>query len=192
MRGMLGMPARTTQGTTQMTKATATTTMDDADVPNPAGMFIPILLNLVFAGTTLSARHLCILCFWAVKMGCTDPLIKRFSYKPSAQSGKFQAHIDKVLGVSTKRARYKLPLPTYIRGAVMRQMVPTPVLLPWEELLDEIFELPTFEDDLIRAVRDRRMPPPYYANVVVQESEAAGETIPPVPLGIFIDAAPQE
>ena len=56
--------------------------------------------------------------------------------------------------------------------------------------MEEISELPTFEDDLIRAVRDRRMPPSYYANAVVQESEAVGETIPPVPLGIFIDAAP--
>ena len=46
-------------------------------------------------------------------------------------------------------------------------MVPTPVLFYWEELLDEISELPTFEDDLIRAVRDRRMPPSYYANAVV-------------------------
>ena len=46
---------------------------DDADVPNPAMIFIRILLNLVFVGT-LSARHLCILCFWAVKMGCEDPI----------------------------------------------------------------------------------------------------------------------
>ena len=122
---------------------------EDAEpTPIEAGnCLLVFLLDMLFKGV-ISARAVCVICYWVGKMGFRDHRISRFGLRPGSPSGHFQRHIDKRMGVSTRDARYRIGLPTYTRGGVTREFIQTPVLLPYEELLDEINDLPTFDKRL--------------------------------------------
>ena len=152
-----------------------------------AGELIKFLLTRHVEGT-ISARTMCVICWWAVKAGCRSEKVSKFAYSPEAQTGKYQRHVDAAMGVSTKnQSSYRVDVPSYLKHGLTRQEVPTTVGIPHEQLLEEIADNVTFEDDLHSAVQERRLPPSYYSHDVVLAADGAGDPHPPVPIGMFID-----
>ena len=165
--------------------------VDDGGDPSKehAGeQLLDLLLQLLFAGR-ISASLVCIVCWWAWKAGCESSCLQRFAYRPGAQSGKYQGHIDTALGVSTKSASHSINVPMYPKSSVRRVDLAIPVEVPHEELLSEIEEDPCFDDALAKAVERRRLPPSYYDHDVVVDAAAKGQS-PPVPIGMFVDGVP--
>ena len=133
------------------------------DVEEAGGMLVKVLLSLLFAGS-ISAKMVCVICWWAWRAGCRSQKVIKMAHKPTAPSGHYQRRIDRVLGVSTKKAAYRIDLPLYIRGGISRRQVSTPVELGYERLLTEIEGLPNFERDLKRTVAEGALPPSYYTH----------------------------
>ena len=128
-------------------------------------VLVDILLSLVIAGA-MSARVLCTICWWAWKAGCRGEAVKKFAHCPDAQSGKFQKKIDRKMGVDLSKASYRIPIPTYAKGGLVRTTPPTPVELPSEVLAEELENEPGFDDLLDEAVRSRKLPPSYFNHEV--------------------------
>ena len=136
---------------------------ETTDTGRAGAALVRVLLSLLFGGK-LSAKMVCSICWWAWRSGSKCPNVKRMAYKPSSPSGHFQRHIDRVLGVSTKNAAYRIDLPLYTRGGIARRQISTPVELGYERMLEEIEEHPTFEHDLARAAEEHALPPSYYSH----------------------------
>ena len=166
--------------------SSASSSSSEPEIQQACDLMVEFLLQMLFKGT-VSAKAVCTICWWAWKAGCGG-YVQRLAYNPTAQTGKFQRHIDKVLGVSTKSPAYTIDLPHYTHGDLIRKLEPVPVEIPHQELLDEIANTPTYEDDLHRCVQSRLMPPSYYSHPTVLESEP--DALPPGAVGIFIDGAP--
>ena len=136
---------------------------EDEVLPERAGEnLLNLLFGMLWAGEKMTAKSFCCILWWAFKAGAAYEGVQKYSYRPSAQSGKFQAHIDKTMGVSTKKAPYRIRLPGHTRGGIHRTWLNTPVEIPYECLLDELEDHVTFEADLQRAVSGGEMPPSYY------------------------------
>eukprot|EP00969_Alexandrium_andersonii_P138436 6121923-Alexandrium_andersonii.AAC.1 len=70
--------------------------------PEEAGRrFVETPLSLYFDGR-LSAKILCVLCFWAAKSGATGPA-RDFAHRPDDQFGRRQRKLDGALGVEMGR-----------------------------------------------------------------------------------------
>ena len=147
---------------------------------------VRFLLDLQIGGR-MSARTLCVICWWASKAGCRSSELAKYAHEPEAQSGKFQRRIDSAMGISVNTASYSIRVPVYKKGGVTREEEETAVEIPYEQLLAEIADTPDFEDTLRNAVDQNRMPISYYSHEVVRAARAAGEAKPPVPVGLFID-----
>ena len=104
--------------------------------PGRAGeLLVQLLIELLCAGH-ISAKLLCTICYYVWKAGAQSEAIREFSYNPDAQSGKFQKHVDRKMGVSTRSpSMYTLKVPGHARGTALRTYVTTPAMIPYEELL---------------------------------------------------------
>eukprot|EP00969_Alexandrium_andersonii_P052806 2319988-Alexandrium_andersonii.AAC.1 len=64
--------------------------------------------------------------------------VDHFALRPTAQSGQFQARLDKVLGIRSDRASYlRLPVPLHTKWDVERRVHELPVVAPQEALEKE-------------------------------------------------------
>ena len=135
---------------------------DHVSEERAAELLLEFLLSLLLSGSTVTARTVCVILWWAWKAGLGHDGVKRFAYRPSAQSGKYQAHIDRAMGVSTKTGSYYIDLPLYLKGALTRSEVRTLMEIPSEYFLNEIADHPTFESDLQEVVSQGRLPRSYY------------------------------
>eukprot|EP00959_Pyramimonas_sp_CCMP1952_P345851 7243157-Pyramimonas_sp.AAC.1 len=135
-------------------------TASDDPVSN-SNALVHFLLNLVFAGQ-MSARTMCVICWFACRGGCKGHDIARYAFSPDAQSGKYQAHLDRCLGINTKNAAYMIDVPLLRRGALVRRRVPTAVQIPHVDLLDEAEGTTTLQDTLDVAIQQNKLPPSYF------------------------------
>ena len=96
-----------------------------------AGELIEFLLSLQISGK-ISARTLCVICWWAQKAGADSRQISKFAQSPTSQSGKFQRRVDSGLDVSTQTSvSYRVKVPVYTKTGVSRQGGDTAV---WDSL----------------------------------------------------------
>lgn len=136
---------------------------DESEEGQAGKILLDYLLLLLFSGK-MSAKVMCTICYWVWKAGCPSPHIRRFAQNPRAQTGKFQRHVDRCLGIDTHSASYRIALPTYRRGSLMREMVPTAVEVPHENLLEEVERNPEILTQLDVAADAGRLPPSYYTH----------------------------
>eukprot|EP00969_Alexandrium_andersonii_P110855 4892941-Alexandrium_andersonii.AAC.1 len=66
-----------------------------------AGMFVELLLGMLWSGQKMTAKHACSLCWWASRAGAAEP-IGRYAHRPTAPSGHFMRHLDRVCGTAAK------------------------------------------------------------------------------------------
>ena len=93
-------------------------------------MLIEQLLTSHLRGD-ISAKTLCLTCYWAARAGAADP-IGMFGFPPGAQSGAYQRHVDRVLGYRAGQEgdRYTLKLPQYLRHEAQRTVKEVPAMAP--------------------------------------------------------------
>ena len=158
----------------------------DEEEPTPERQFIEELLT-PYNLSQVSAKYICILCFWLTKIGISDE-IGKFGLSPDADSGHFQRHLDKVLGFSKdRREEYHLTVPGNTRRGISRDEFELAVLPPEEVLDQELAEhYATIGTRLREAKADRELPDTYYDHPTVVNNPL--EDV--LPIGIYMDGFP--
>ena len=75
---------------------------------------VELLLTLYFEGR-VSAKTLCVLCWWAHRAGAAGPA-SNYAFRPGAPSGHYAAHIDRARGIDLAEERkgmLAIPIPKY-------------------------------------------------------------------------------
>ena len=140
------------------------------------------LLSLLNRGM-LSAKHVCILSFFASKAGAQG-FVCNLAKKPDSPSGHFQRHLDKELGWKDEvKDLYCLEAPghnRYDKDRVVHKLDSIPV---HELIAEEVSENPSLIDKLTNLVTKREWTIDYYENPIV-----TGHPDEPVfPLGLYAD-----
>lgn len=109
-----------------------------------AGEFlVQFLLGLLYTNN-ISARSLCVICYWAHLAGAKGP-VGEYAEKPDSSSGHFQRRVDRVTGIKLSemcKAMYRVPTPQHAKYDMCRTVHPMPVGVPHEELAKEFAEDP--------------------------------------------------
>lgn len=123
--------------------AEATASEDEAEpTPEEAGELLLMFLLELFYTHLLSARSLCVICYWAAKAGALGP-VANFSLKPDSASGHFQRKVDSVTGINLRTASermYKVPVPQHNKYDLSRTSHKMVVQLPHECFVEEVTE----------------------------------------------------
>lgn len=74
--------------------------------------FVELLLRLKLTGERVSARHVCVLCHYAVSAGIDDPNVAALALGPlpHEQSGHYQRKLDDALNLGSTFEFYQLPI----------------------------------------------------------------------------------
>ena len=159
----------------------------DGDEPISAegagDLMVDYLMELLTHRRPVSARIVCTICWWASKAGAKG-LVESFALDPTCQTGKFQAHLDKVSGVSLREddsVRYHVPTALNEKRDACRAVHEHPVNVPHEVANDEILA----SLGILQDVRRRQWPEVFYSHPIVQKFP--GEC---VLFALFIDGVP--
>jgi len=160
---------------------------EDPPISNPVGddaanLLIQFLFSLHYAGK-LSARSLCVICWYASKAGGVGDL-ETYGFRSDAPSGHFQRHLDSVTGVDMKAQlswRYTVDVPRHDKYDEGRTEHGLLVTIPHEALNEEVLEDPS----ILQRVSEMRWPPAYFANRIVRA--ATGVVLP---LALYLDGVP--
>jgi hypothetical protein len=78
---------------------------EDEKEPSPeeAGELLFMFVLELFYTRSLSARSLCVICYWAAKAGTLGPAVN-YSLKPDSASGHFQRKVDSFTGINLQTA----------------------------------------------------------------------------------------
>ena len=115
---------------------------EDEEEPSPEearGLLLIFLQELIYTHS-LSARSLCVICYWAAKAGASGP-VDNYGLKPDSPSGHFQRKVDVVSGINLQAASaamYKVSVPQhnmYDQSRTSHEMV---VQLPRECFVEEM------------------------------------------------------
>ena len=126
---------------------------DSSDEPEDeraeAGKVLMEFLLSLLHGGILSAKTVCIICWWAWKAGALG--VQALSFRPEAPTGHYQRHIDRVMGVRLKsEKRYRLMMPRYNKAMASRSSEEVPVNCCHEVLHCEVEQNPA----ILRTVAD--------------------------------------
>ena len=149
-----------------------------------AQCFLDLLLTLLWAGK-VSAKTMCLLCWWAGRAGAIS--VGDWGFRPNAPSGHYQRHLDSKMGKTVKHVaqeKYKLPAPQYQNHDCSRTVHPTLATPPHEALAKEFVDKALLQD-LRNSVVTKSWPPSYYAHPVVR-----GSAEPVLPCCLYLDGVP--
>ena len=159
----------------------------DEDASSFGTCFIDYLLELFYGGA-VSAKSVCVLCYFAWKAGASGTLLAHLAYRPDADSGHYHRHLDRKLNSELKNMKaHKLLIPMHKRASIGRQICPTPVLAAHTELDDEMRNDVGFDADLEAAVAERALPATYFEHPVVRNAPPGTRV---APVGLFVDGVP--
>ena len=146
--------------------------------------FTDLLLELKHKGK-LSAKDVCVLCYWAARAGARGPA-KRMSYPPNSQSGKFQPHLDRILGIARdlEEDEYVISTPGYDRHELSRVTLKIPALPPHETLTREWEKSRQHIADLQDQIRNKEWTKAYHDHPVVARAPPQTDV---VPLALYLD-----
>ena len=144
-------------------------------------IFANFVLDLQYQGK-VSAKYACLLCYWAHRAGAPEA-VGRLGFRPNAQSGQYQRHLDTVLETKMHSQWYTVEVPGHNKHEQSRVLRKTPVLLPYDELVEEVAATPGFQLILKSKIDNHELSDLYY-----QHPEHTSDS--DVPIGLFIDAVP--
>jgi hypothetical protein len=151
-----------------------------------AEVLLELLLDLHYAAR-LSAKDLSLICFWADRAGA-GPIIGKLGHHPDPATGHYQRHVDSALGCSTSIAGWHtVSVPSHSKHDAARTVVDIPVLIPYEELHDEMSASSFAREEVRRQVREQLLPPLFYNHEVRREQGALESD---VGVGVFVDGVP--
>ena len=114
-----------------------------AAIDESANDFVDLLLDLKLTGASVSAKHVCLLCHYAVKGGWAHPSVAQFALGPQPEgreerTGRWHEKLDSVLGIRSDFNFYPLPMPGQDKHEIDRTTKMIPTLLPFKTLTSEI------------------------------------------------------
>ena len=153
-----------------------------------AGLEFSVVLIWLQTSGKISARDVCVLCYWAKHANLTGPATE-FALRPDSPTGHFQRKLDACLGVkeSIGAHAYSLTVPGTDRHAASRNKQAITTIVPHETLAEEIATTPEALGQLQDAVDNLEWGRSYAQHPVVREHSAAG---PVWPLALYIDGVP--
>jgi hypothetical protein len=124
----------------------ADTDIDELDQSECATEFFNLLVSMKMSGN-MSAKHVCVLSFWAQRGGLAISGSK-LALNPNRTGGAFSEHFDHVVGVSTHLSSefYKLAIPGHERCTLGRTTVDHSAVLGHQAIAEEIANIPDFEE----------------------------------------------
>ena len=140
------------------------------------------LMGLHYSGM-LSAKSVCVACYYAARAGAKGP-VDKFGFRPGAPSGHYSRHLDSVSGVRVdeeKKWRYSLDVPEHGKYDVTRTAHEVLVTVAHEALNEEVLNDPS----IVEQVRLKTWPSLYHQNPIVRESSE-----PVLPLALYLDGVP--
>jgi hypothetical protein len=153
--------------------------------PETAGDSLYEFLVSLKLDSVISARHACIIAFWATKAGAIGS-INLLSLRPDAQSGKFSRKFDSAVGTKPELGNmYSLGLALRPRHDATRVWSEIPILCLLEELVAEIESDPEVLQAFGRAKEADELPPLYYEHLAVR---TAGPDDVVLPISLYVDA----
>lgn len=159
---------------------------EEGEPPVGAGagdQLVAFLLHLYFAGLGLSARSLCLVCYWAARAGAAGA-VTRFAFRPNAPTGHYQRHLDSVLLVRTRGdAYYKIGVPMHLKHELGRRVRDTPVQVPHEVLDAEARATEGLGEKLAAAGENHEWSELYHSHPVVREAGPAAT----LPIALYLD-----
>lgn len=145
-------------------------------------LLIDFLMTLHYEGK-LSARSVCVICWYASKAGALGE-VGNYGFRPNAPTGHCQRHLDSRTGINMKAEmaqRYNIGLPMHAKHDDSRTTHDMVVEVPHEALNEEVLEDPT----IVERARQTQWPPAYHASPIVQKY---GNGV--VPLALYLDGVP--
>ena len=102
---------------------------DSDGMPNDQDVAAEELVNgllELYLLSQISARHFCVLCYWAAQAGVRG-VVSKYAYKPGSSTGNYQRHLDSVLGMGeTKGQIYNVQTIGHPNGCVERKELVIP------------------------------------------------------------------
>ena len=133
----------------------------------------------LYALGKLSAKDLCVASHYAASAAVPGGDFESLAMDPSSQSGKFQAHLDRVLPSVGPLVWVSVPLHRRFGDDVARETRLVPMRPPHEALAREIMDAP----GIVAEARKRSWPSSYSSSPVVL---SAGPS-KPIPVSIYLD-----
>ena len=145
------------------------------------------LLQLHLENSKMTAKAMCIICYWAHRAGAEGPCVD-FGYTPDAKNtGYFKAQVDKNLGHDTAIENFHVvdtPMCSPYDGSrVIRKL---PVNIFYEDLEDEIQSTPGFREQLVDWIAQHQDMLQYTQHEVV----LANPDTPVHPVSFYVDGTP--
>ena len=133
----------------------------------------------------LSARDICVIAYWGKLAGLVGAAAE-LAKSPDAQSGKYQAHLDKVLKINDAIVddEYILRVPGYDKYGLTREIQPVPVLPCHEALQSELDSTPDLPVRLRSSVEGHEWTQSYTEHPLVREF---GTHCDVYPCALYID-----
>ena len=145
-----------------------------------------MMMSLKIRGK-ISARDVCVLCFYARLAGITGPAVD-MSFRPNAPSGHFQRHLDVVTELNSKlEDGYALPVPSYDKYILSRVELDIASLPMHECLNNEVLADPQISRDVASSLSGKDWSGQYRNHPVVQN---AGPNDIIYPFAMYLDGVP--
>ena len=171
----------------------AVDTGDETDTergPTPADgarNAIKLLVHLMMKGI-LTAKQMCILCYWMFIAGCGSPVDNVAKGPGDANASNYDRACDSAMGFRSLMTQYaKIRVPGFAAHSSARISMDMSVMPAHESLNDELLENPELHTVLRESISNRSLPTSYFAHPHVR---AASEGHEPFPLAIYFDAMP--
>jgi len=147
--------------------------------------FVKLVTDMKLKGASMTAKHACLLSFWAARAGANGP-VGALGFHPGAASGNYSRHYDSATQTKPNNPRYyTLDLPLFRKADATRAIEPYPVVPAHEALRDEIIGEPSMATKLATLLP--KLPPAYTEHVVVK---SAPPGMPIYPVVLYMDGIP--
>ena len=149
-----------------------------------AGSNLTEMLTDLYLEGKISAKSICILCFWAHRAGVKAAA--SLSFKPNAVTGHYQRHLDTVLKTNAMDL-YEIPAACHCKFDVVRTNKNFEALVPHEGLKHEVdtIGLRVFQDNM----QDTGLSELYRDHPLFQECLLNNDPLP-IPLALYVDGVP--
>ena len=161
------------------------TSGDEVSAESSGEIFSSYVLDLLYKGR-ISAKDACLLCYWAHLSGAPDR-VGKLGFPPNKASGAYQRHLDCVLQTKMHKEWYTVQVPSHNKHDQSRSLRQTPVLLPYDEVIQEVSTSPAFATDLGAKASSGELPDAFYDH---PNRNGHVDGVMDVPIGLFVDAVP--
>ena len=145
-----------------------------------------MLIDWKLASVTITATHVCKLCFWLSKAGLGGS-IEKLSVHPERPSGQYSKHFDLVVGTrrcDTDGDDYWMKSPCYLRADAKRSVQDLCVWTPLEAAEEEVRTTPGIHEKLRGCIERGDFPQAYFDHPVKQRAPPNTSVFPYV---LYID-----